>query len=131
MRPPASTHRRGERFADRGAIDLTIGRLITIGTYVAVALLAIGVVALLAAGHSPLEGGPALDPGALPSDVLALRPAGFLWLGLLTVIAIPSARVAAALVAYVMSGERSMAMVAAAILGVIALSIGLGMGLEG
>ena len=126
MTPSPSTRPRGARFADRSAIDLTIGRLITIGTYVAVALLAV-----LAAGHSPLEGGPALDPGGLASDLLAFRAAGFLWLGLLTVIAIPSARVAAALVAYVMSGERSMAVVAAAILGVIALSIGLGMGLEG
>jgi uncharacterized membrane protein len=121
----------GPRFADRGTIDMTIGRLITVGTYVAVALLAIGVVLLLAAGHSPLEGGPPLDLAALPSDLLALRPEGFLWLGLLTVIAIPSARVGAALVAYAMSGERAMAVVSAAILGVIALSVGLGMGLEG
>ena len=119
------------RFADRATIDMTIGRLITVGTYVAVALLAVGVLALLAAGHSPLEGGPALDPATLPSDVITFRPEGFLWLGLLTVIAIPAARVTAALVAYVLSGERAMALVAAAILGVIALSVGLGMGLEG
>jgi uncharacterized membrane protein len=116
---------------DRGTIDIKIGRLITLGTYVAVALLAVGVILLLAAGHSPLEGGPPLDLATLPSDLLTLQPEGFLWLGLLTVIAIPSARVAAALVAYVRTGERAMAVVSAAILGVIALSIGLGMSLEG
>jgi hypothetical protein len=39
--------------------------------------------------------------------------------------------VAASLVGYALSGERAMAAVAAAILGVIAVSIGLGIGTEG
>jgi hypothetical protein len=46
------------------------------------------------------------------------------------VVATPSARVAAALVGYARSGERPMAVVAALILVVIALSVGLATGLE-
>jgi uncharacterized membrane protein len=104
-------------------LDTAIARLLTAGTYLSVALLAIGVALMAAAGISPLSGGPAFDPGNLPADIAALRPEGFLWLGLIAVIATPSARVAASLVGYLRRGERAMAGVSLLILGVIALSI--------
>ncbi len=112
-------------------LEVGIARLLTAGTYLAVTLLAVGVVVLLAAGRSPLDGGPALSFGTLLANLAAGRPEGFLHLGLIAVIATPAARVAASLVGYALSGERAMAAVAAAILGVIALSIGLGIGTEG
>jgi uncharacterized membrane protein len=111
-------------------IERTVARLLTLGTYAAVALLAIGTVAMLVAGHSPLEGGPPLDPPRLPFDLLP-APEGFLWFGLLAVIATPSARVAAALVGYLRTREQAMAVVAALILGIIALSVSLAIGTEG
>lgn len=115
----------------RDSLERRVGRLITVGTYAAVALLAAGVVVLLAAGRSPLEGGPELEPGRLLADLAALRPEGFLWLGLLAVIATPAARVAVALVGYALRGERVMVLVSAAILAVIAASVALGIGAEG
>ena len=115
----------------RDSLERRVGRLITVGTYAAVALLGTGVVVLLAAGRSPLEGGPELEPGRLLADLAALRPEGFLWLGLLAVIATPAARVAVALVGYALRGERVMVLVSAAILAVIAASVALGIGAEG
>ncbi|HEU0237291.1 MAG TPA: DUF1634 domain-containing protein [Candidatus Limnocylindrales bacterium] len=112
-------------------LERAIARLVTAGTYVSVGLLAFGVVGLLAAGRSPLDGGPSLDPGQIVGDIVALRPEGFLWLGLLVAIASPAARVMLALGGYLRLGERGMAVVAVLILGVIALSVGLAIGTEG
>ena len=100
-----------------------LGRLLIGVTYVAVGLLTIGVVLLLLAGISPLAGGPPVDPAQLVPDLLALEPAGFLWLGILVVIATPLSRVVGAAVAFIGRGERLMAVVSLAILGVIATSI--------
>jgi uncharacterized membrane protein len=107
-------------------LDRTIGRLLTIGTYASVLLLAIGCVLLFANRIDPLAGGPPLEPGLIVDDILHLRPAGFMWLGLVVVLATPVARVAVSLVGYVNRGERRMALVAALILVVIAASIALG-----
>ena len=112
-------------------LERSIARLLTLGTYASVALLAIGFVLMLVTGIAPRSGGPLLDQSALVADLLALRPAGFLWLGLIVVVATPAARVLASLVGYVRRGERAMAIVATLILVVIALSVALARGLEG
>jgi uncharacterized membrane protein len=112
-------------------LERSIARLLTIGTYASIVLLAIGLVLMLTSGISPLDGAPAFDPAAIPADILALNPLGFLWLGLIVVVATPSARVAASLIGYLRQGERRMALVAVAILFVIALSVVLASGLEG
>jgi uncharacterized membrane protein len=104
-------------------LEPRIARVLTIGTVAAVALLAIGSVVLLLSGRSPLDVAPSLDPARIWSDLVALRPAGPLWLGLLVVIATPSARVAAALVGYARSGERGMALVSGLVLIVIAAGV--------
>lgn len=105
------------------SLESSIARLLTAGTYASVGLIAIGVVSLGVGGTSPLDGAPAFDIGRLGPDLVALRPAGFLWLGILGVIATPAARVAAALVGYARSGERPMLVVSALILLVIALGV--------
>ena len=107
----------GRRFERR------LGRLLIAVTYVAVALLLTGVVLLVAAGISPLSGGPRLDPAGLVASLLALDPAGFLWLGLLAVLATPVSRVLGAAIGFARGGERVMAAIALAILGVIALGV--------
>jgi uncharacterized membrane protein len=101
----------------------TIGRLLIALTYVAVILLAIGVGLLFVRGISPLSGGPLFDPGRLVGDFVALAPEGFLWLGLLAVIAAPVVRVIAAAIGYARAGDRSMVLIALAILAVLAASV--------
>jgi uncharacterized membrane protein len=104
-------------------LDLVIARLLTVGTYVSIAILAVGLATMLVAGLSPYSAAPPLDLANLPADLLALRPAAFLWLGLLAVIATPTARIVAALVGYVRTQEREMTYISVAILGVISLSV--------
>ncbi|HET9520509.1 MAG TPA: DUF1634 domain-containing protein [Candidatus Limnocylindrales bacterium] len=111
-------------------LDRSIARLLTVGTYGSVALLGVGVVLMLAAGIAPLAGGPRFELGLLVDDLVHLRPAGFLWLGIVAVIATPSARVLASLIGYARNRERRMAIVAALILAIIALSVVLGLGAE-
>jgi uncharacterized membrane protein len=112
-RPPA-----GRLFERR------LGRLLIAVTYAAVVLLTAGVALLLLNGISPLAGGPPLDPGLLVGDIRRLAPAGFLWLGLIAVIATPVSRVVAAAIGFLRAGEWLMALVAAAILVIIGLGIG-------
>jgi uncharacterized membrane protein len=100
-----------------------LGRLLIAVTYLAVGLLLLGVVLLLLAQVSPLAGGPPLEPGQLVRDVLALDPAGFLWLGLLAVLATPVSRVAGAGVGFLRRGEPLMAAISFAILVVIGVGV--------
>jgi uncharacterized membrane protein len=107
----------------RPAFERSLGRLLIALTYVAVVLLAIGVLLMIGSGISPLSGGPRFDAARLPADLATAAPAGFLWLGLLAIIAAPISRVVAAAVGYARIGDRAMVGVALAILIVIALSI--------
>ena len=72
----------------------------------------------LAAGR-----GPPFDLAQLVPDLRALEPAGFLWLGLLAVIATPLSRVVGAAIGFARRGEPLMAVIAVAILTVIAISV--------
>ena len=113
--------------SDRHPVDRRferrLGRLLITVMYVAVILLLVGVVLMLATGVSPMSGGPGLDPARLVGDVLALAPAGFLWLGLLAVIATPVSRVLGAAIGFIRGGEPLMAAISLAILAVIALGV--------
>jgi uncharacterized membrane protein len=104
-------------------LERRVARLLTVGTYASIALLAAGVSAMAAAGRSPLDPAPRFDPGRIPADLGALRPEGFLWLGILFVIGTPSARVATSLVGYLRAGDRAMAVVSVLILVVIGVSV--------
>jgi uncharacterized membrane protein len=112
------------------SLEQTIARLLTIGTYLSIALLVVGVVLMAVSGIGPLSGGPVFDPATLVGDIAALRPAAFVWLGLIVVIATPSARVAVSGLGYARRGERAMTIVAVLILFVIALSVAVARGLE-
>ena len=111
-------------------LDGTIARVLTWGTYLSVGLLALGVVLMTANGVSPLDVAPPFQLDRIPADIAALRPAGFLWLGLLVAIATPLARVVAALIGYVAGGERRMALISVAILLVIGIGVVLGVTAE-
>lgn len=106
-----------------GAVEATIARVLTIGTYASVALIGLGVIAMVATGVDPLASAPAFDATRIPGDLVALRPAGFLWLGILGILATPASRVAASLIGYLRNGERAMAWVSVAILIVIVAGV--------
>jgi uncharacterized membrane protein len=115
--------RTGDRARGARAFERRIGRLLIAVTYVAVALLLAGVALMAVNGISPLDGGPGLDLGSLAASILALAPAGFLWLGLLAVIATPLSRVVAAAIGFGRAGDRSLVVVAVGILVVIAVGV--------
>jgi uncharacterized membrane protein len=112
--------------ARAAGLEGRIARVLRVGTYGAVTLIAIGVVALLAAGRSPLDIAPTLDPGRLLGDLVAMRPEAFLWLGLIAVLATPAARVAVSVVGFWRAGDRAMATVAILVLLVIMLGVVIG-----
>ena len=116
--------------ADTG-LERSIGRVLSIGIYLSIALLAIGFVVLIASGGEPRTADPGFDPSRLLGDLIAGRAIGFVWLGLVAVVATPSLRVAASFVGYLRRGERDMAIVAALILVVIASSVIVARVLEG
>ncbi len=124
----ALTERFGGDEADAG-LEHTIARLLTTGTYVSILLLLVGTLLLLAEGRSPLDIGRGFDPATIIDDLLGLRSSGFLWLGIVGLIATPSARVVAALIGYGRRGDRRMMAVAALIL--VVLFAGVVAGLTG
>jgi uncharacterized membrane protein len=112
--------------APPASLEVALAHVLQLGTYVSVALVAVGSILLLAGGGSPIAGGPPLDLAALPSDLVALRPGGFLWLGILGVLATPALRVARALLGFVRRGERGMVAVSVLVLAVIAVGVFVG-----
>lgn len=104
-------------------IEATVSTVLKVGTYAGVALIAVGVVLMVADGRSPLDVAPSLDLARLSGDVAALHASGFLWLGVLLVLMTPPARVLTALIGYLRGSEREMAIVALLILVVIALGV--------
>jgi uncharacterized membrane protein len=105
------------------ALEAALARLLQVGTYVSLALIAIGTALLLAGGGSPLDAGPQLDLPNLGRDLAAGRAPAFLWLGVLGVLATPGLRVLGALIGFARAGEWRMVGVAVAIIVVVALGI--------
>ena len=113
------------------AIESTIARLLVVGTYVAIAFVLVGVVGMLLTGVDPLAHGtpPGFDLARIPADILALRPEGFLWAGLVTVMALPLGRVTVAGIGFLRAGDRRLALVSLAVLLVVLGSILAALGL--
>lgn len=109
--------------ARRAADERQIGRLIVRITYLAVALLGVGVVSMVVTGVSPLDAVPTLDAAGLIAAIGGLRPEGVLWLGLMAVITTPIIRVLAAAFAYARGAEWRMVAISIAILAVIATGV--------
>ena len=118
--------------ADRGlsrepAAERSVARVLTRGSAIVVVVLGIGVALMVGAGISPLAAAPALDPATLAADLVALRPAAFLWLGAIGVLGLPVARLVVAIVGFARRGETSIAAVGAGTIGVIAAGVVLGL----
>ncbi|HEX5827378.1 MAG TPA: DUF1634 domain-containing protein [Candidatus Limnocylindrales bacterium] len=113
-------------------VEAVIARLLYAGTVTGVALLAVGVVLMAVNGVSPESATfPAFDPATVVADLVAMRPEGWLWAGIVVLIATPIARVIGELITFAVRGDRLMAGVALAILGVIALSVAVALVVEG
>jgi uncharacterized membrane protein len=110
---------------DQAAADLepALARVLQVGTYISIAFVAAGTVLLLGGGITPLAGSPPRSLDAIASDIAALRPEGFLWLGILGICVTPALRVVAAMVGFWRRGERNMVVVAVLILAVVAAGI--------
>ncbi len=108
-------------------LEHRVGRLLAIATVGGVTVLALGVIAMAAAGISPLDPSPAFDLAAVPGRIGRLEPVALLWLGLVIVIATPPIRVAAALYGFARGGERRMVLIALAVLALIAAGIAAGL----
>jgi uncharacterized membrane protein len=123
--PSAPGGRSGPAGAAGGAaVERRIARLLEVGTLIAIGLLGVGSVLLVMSGTSPLDPDwPPLDLGELPADLLALRPEGFLWLGLLVTIGTPIMRVVAATIGFAGAGERRMVALGIGVLVVLGLAI--------
>lgn len=118
--------------SELAALERGVRRVLAVGTWLGIALLAVGVALMLVNGVSPMsETFPPFDPGRLLADVAALRPEGFLWAGVVVFIATPIARVLGELVLYIRGQEREMTLIAIAILVLVALSVVLALVTEG
>ena len=106
-----------------GGLEPTLARVLQVGTYASIALIAAGALLLIAGGDSPLDPGPPLRLDRLVADLAAARPAGLLWLGILGVLATPALRVVGALVGFARRGERMMVLIAVLILVVVGIGV--------
>ena len=109
--------------ASPASLEVALAQVLQLGTYASVALVAAGSVLLLATGGSPIQGGPPLDLATLSADLVAFRPAGLLWLGILGILATPGLRVARALLGFARRGEQRMVAVSVLVLAVIAVGV--------
>ncbi len=107
------------------AIETVVARLLRVGTYVAIGLVLIGVVGMQLSGIDPLalEVPPPFDLKAIPAEMLALEPIGFLWAGLVLVICLPVGRVIVAGIGFLAAHDRRLALVSLAVLLVVLASI--------
>ena len=111
------------------ALDRRLARLLVGGMIVSVVLTGVGVALMLVAGEVPLRNpAPRIDLARLPADLAALRPEGFLWLGLLVGLGTPFARVLIAFATYAAGRDRRGALVTAAVAGSLLLSLALALG---
>jgi uncharacterized membrane protein len=107
------------------AIESVVAQILVVGTYLAVGLILIGVLGMLASGIDPLSHPAAMrfNLAALPSDLISLRPAGFIWAGILVVMALPIGRVVVAGAGFFAAGERRLALISVLVVLVVVLSI--------
>ncbi len=96
-----------------------------VGTYLAVGLILVGVLGMVASGIDPMTHPPvaAFDLATVPGDIGALRPAGFIWAGILVVMALPIGRVVVAGAGFFAAGERRLALISVLVVLVVGLSI--------
>jgi len=113
-------------------LESRVSRLLVIGTYLAIGIVLVGVVGMLASGVDPLAlATPSFYLPQIPADIAAGKPEGFLWLGLVAVLALPLGRVIVAGLGFLAARDTRLALVSLAVLLVVTASIVAAVGLEG
>lgn len=115
------------------ALEALIGRLLVVGTWLAMGLVLVGVVLMFATGVDPLAHGaiPPFSIGQVVADLVALRPQGFLMAGIVLIVALPIGRVIVGGVGFLAAGDRRLALISLAVLLVVLASIVAAQGLGG
>ena len=115
------------------AMEAAVARLLVVGTWLAMGLVLVGVVLMLAAGLDPLDHGavPPFRLAAIPGEILALDPAGFLWAGIVLIIALPIGRVVVSGLGFLAARDVRMAAISLAVLVVVLVSVVSSVVLEG
>jgi uncharacterized membrane protein len=118
--------------ATAARLETLAARLLTWGTRLAMLSILVGVVLMAADGIEPLGPGafPAYSILAVPGQLAALRPEGFVWAGLTLLVALPLGRVIVSGAGFFGAGDRRLALVSVLVLLVITASVtaALGMG---
>ncbi len=113
-------------------IETIAARLLTWGTRIALGFVLVGVAGMLLAGVDPIHAAqPSYSLAAIPGQLMALTPEGFLWTGLTLVVALPLGRVVVAGAGFLAAGDRRLALVSALVLLVIGASVLAALRLEG
>jgi uncharacterized membrane protein len=130
---PAPAQDRGAGNDAAARLETLIGRLMVWGVYAAMALILVGIVLAFLAGYDLLAQGlkDAPAPAAVVDAVLTLQPEGFLWAGIVLLIAIPIGRVVVSGVGFLATGERRFALISLLVLLVVLASITAALNLEG
>ena len=102
----------------------TLGRVLGVGAILSVGTVALSVVLILVQGTHAGQG---LTPEQIWHALRAGKAAGVAGCGLILLCATPLAREVVALVLFARRGERAIAALAALVLALVALSLGLGL----
>jgi len=115
------------------AMEAAVASLLVVGTWLAMGLVLVGVVLMLAAGLDPLDHGavPPFRLAAIPGEILALDPAGFLWAGIVLIIALPIGRVVVSGLGFLAARDVRMAAISLGVLVVVLVSVVSSVVLEG
>ena len=124
----------GARRADdvpADALEAIIGRLLVIGTWLAMLLVLAGVALMLLDGVDPLAHGamPSFSAVQVWADLAALRPQGLLWAGIVLVLVLPVGRVTVAGLGFVAARDGRLALVSLLVLLVVLTSVVAAVGL--
>ena len=115
------------------AMEAAIGRLLLAGTWIAMALIAVGVVLTLGNGVDPLDHGgiPPYRLSSIPAAIVAMKPEGFLWSGITLLIALPIGRVIVGGIGFLAARDLRLALISLLVLLVVLVSVAAAIGLEG
>lgn len=107
------------------AMEAVVARLLVVGTWLAMGLVLAGVILMLADGIDPLDHGavPPFQLTAIPAEILALEPVGFLWAGIVLIIALPIGRVVVSGLGFLAARDLRMAGISLAVLVVVLVSV--------
>ncbi len=119
--------------ATAARLETIAARLLTWGTRAALLLVLLGVVDMALSGVYPLGAAsfPSYSLAAIPGQIAALRPEGFIWAGLTLLVALPLGRVTVSGAGFLAARDRRLALVSVLVLLVICASVVAALSLEG